>query len=807
MFFNYVKHSLRAFKRQKTYMIINIIGLAIGIASSVMIAMYVLHEVSYDHFNVKKDRIFRLNLYGKIGGQEIDVWATASVCGPTIAEEFPEVESYLRLSEAGGSVVKIGSTSFVEDNRIEADSTFFEFFSIPLLRGDPKKVLNAPFTMVLSERAAERYFGNEDPLGKTLALDSDTSLFTVTGIMGNVPDKCHFEADMLTSFMTNPGSRNPVWMSNSRSTYLMLKENASAEAVDKKFPGLIEKYIGPEVERFLGLSVEDFKNQGNDYGYYLQPLTKIHLNPDVENTFRQAKDPKSLAIFASIALLIIIIAGINYMNLSTAQASRRAREVGIKKVSGSTKGALVRQFLAESVILSLAGLILAIAIIEVSLPYFNNLLRLHLDLEYFGNWYTIPVLLMLSLGIGLVSGVYPAFYLSQFRPVAVLKGSVESGMKNGKLRKLLVIFQFAVSIILIVCTIVMYKQIRYMLNKDLGFNKDNLMVVSNISALGDQASSFKEAARQAPGVESVSFSTAVPGRNNNNNGYLLEGRAEETFLLFTNWVDYDFLETWGIKLETGRFFDEEHGSDQLNCLINQSAAREFLMEEPLSNRFILPGDRDLETVYSPVVGVVRDFHHESLHRPIAPYILRFRTDDFRFGFVTFRINPERTKEAISGVEKIWKDFTGNNPLQYFFADEDFDRMYREEKQNAQLAVVFCLLAILIGTLGLFGMTSYSLAQRTREIGIRRTMGASVYSIYMMISKEIGLLVTLATLISWIVIFFFTKNWLQNFHYRIGLNPIDFLTGFLAALLIAIFTITYRTLKAARMNPSVSLKYE
>lgn len=807
MLFSLIKHSLRALKRQKAYMIINIIGLAIGIASSVLITLYVIHEMSYDNFNENKDRIYRINLMGKIGGQELNIWATASIAGPTVAEEFPEVESFLRMNGAGGSVIKIDNNSFVEDDRIEADSTFFDFFTVPLLRGDPKNVLNIPYAAVLSETAANKYFGDENAVGQTFTIDSDTTLFTVTGIMEDIPEKCHFSAHMITSFMTNPGSNNPVWMSNNRATYIMLAPNTLASSVDDKFPALIEKYIGPEVQQFLGISIQDFLDQGNAYGYYLQPLTTIHLDTSVENNFSPAKDPKSLYIFGSIALLIIIIAGINYMNLSTAQATKRAKEVGIKKVSGSTKGELIRQFLSESVILSLASLVIAIVIIEFSLPYFNDLLEIELDLKYFASAFTIPGLILLALLIGLLAGIYPAFFLSHFRPIEVLKGSVQSGMKNGRLRKVLVVFQFAVSIMLIVGTIIMYRQVNYMLNKDLGFNKEQLMVISRVEALGNQAASFKEVAKQVPGVKAMSFSTTVPGRNNNNNGYMLEGRAEETFLMFTNWADYDFLETFEMEMNTGRFFEEDRGADAEACIVNQSAVDAFMLEDPLNQRFIIPGNQADNNDYTPIIGVVNNFHHESLHRPIEPYIIRFRSEQFQFGYVTLRVEREHLQETIDGVEEVWKDFTGNDPLLYFFMDEDFDRLHRDEKQNAQLAVVFSILAILIGTLGLFGMTSYSLAQRTREIGIRRTMGANVSDIYVMISKEIALLVGIATLISWVVIYFFTKNWLENFHYRIGLRPWDFLCGFLIALAIAIITITYRTLKAARMNPAISLKYE
>jgi putative ABC transport system permease protein len=325
--------------------------------------------------------------------------------------------------------------------------------------------------------------------------------------------------------------------------------------------------------------------------------------------------------------------------------------------------------------------------------------------------------------------------------------------------------------------------------------------------LGTQDHSFKEVAENLPGVKSVSMSTTVPGRNNNNNGYMIEGRDDETFLIYTNWADYDFLETYEMEMAEGRFFDEKRGTDPQACIINEAAVKAFNLDDPLNQRIIIPGGGANNNGYAPIIGVVKDFHHESLHNQVEPYIIRYRSDNFRFGFITFRVEEENLQTTIDGIEKTWKEFTGNNPLQYFFADEEFDRLHREEKQNAQLSVVFSLLAILIGTLGLFGMTSYSLAQRTREIGVRRTMGASVLDIYFMISKEIAILIGIATAISWTVVFFFTKNWLENFHYRIGLNPLYFIYGLIIALVIAILTITFRTLKAARMNPAISLKYE
>ncbi|MCJ7820858.1 MAG: ABC transporter permease, partial [Bacteroidales bacterium] len=495
-----------------------------------------LNEASYDKFNVKKDRIFRLILNGKIGGQEVTASATAAVIGPTLAREFPEVEDFLRMNGWGPTVVEYNNQSFTEEHFIEADSSFFNFFSIPVIKGDLENLLNAPRKLVLSESAARKIFGDENPIDKTLKIGSDTLRYTVTGVMADVPSKSHFEANIICSFMTNPRSKDPTWLSNSFSTYLLLKPNSSAAVVDEKLPELLAKYVGPELQQIMGISIDDFINQGNKYRFYLQKLTDIHLDPTVDQQFREASDPKYLRIFGSIAILIVLIAAINFMNLSTAQSSRRAKEVGIKKVGGSTRGMLITQFLSESFILSMAALVLALVIIKLTIPYFNNLLGANLSLKLFADWYTIPVLILFTVVVGILSGSYPALFLSSFNPYEVLKGSVKNSMQNGRLRRVLVIFQFTISILLIIGTMIMYKQIKYMLNKEIGFNKEQLIVINRAHALGARVEAFKDAVREIPGIINIASSTAGPGRSNNNNGYTMEGRQEETFLMQTNWV-------------------------------------------------------------------------------------------------------------------------------------------------------------------------------------------------------------------------------------------------------------------------------
>lgn len=805
MFNNLLRHSLRSFKRQRAYMVINILGLSIGIACSLLIALFVINEASYDKFNVKKDRIFRVILNGKIGGQEITGAYTPAVMGPTLPREFPEVEDYLRMDSQGPTAIEYNKQTFTDNDVIQADSSFFSFFSIPLLKGDSRNVLNSAHKVVLSRTMAGKLFGKENPIDKMIKIGSDSTRFVVTGVMEDVPENCHFRASMISSFLTSPRAQEQVWMNNSFSLYLLLKPNASPRTVDDKFKDLIVKYVGPEVQKYMGTTIEEFIKRGNKYRFYLQNLTAIHLDNSVEGGFKSPSDPKYLIIFGSIAILIVVIAAINFMNLATAQASRRAKEVGIKKIGGSTRGMLISQFLSESFILAFISLAVSLVIIKLSLPYFNNLLGTRLALNLFASWYIIPGLILFTIVVGLMSGSYPAFYLSSFNPYEVLKGEMNNSMKKGNLRKVLVVFQFAVSILLIVGTLIMNSQIRYMLNKDMGFNKSQLIVIERADVVGKRMKSLKQTVKNIPGVINISSSTAIPGRTNNKNGYMLEGRKDETFLLATSWVDYDFIDTYGMSLSSGRMFSESFTSDKQACIINETAMKNYMITDLEKNRFLKP-DKD-GPVTMPIVGVVKNFNFESLRNPIQPYMLQLQTEDNIWGYITVRLAPGDLQRTIAAIEKIWKEYTANVPLQYYFLDADFQKMYSQEKQNAQMAVIFAALAIFIASLGLFGLTSYTVEQRTKEIGVRKAMGSSITGIYIEISKEIVVLVSVSALIAWPVIYYYAGKWLENFYYKINLGVFSFLAGLTIALGIALLTITYRVMKAARVNPAQSLKYE
>jgi len=717
-------------------------------------------------------------------------------------KEIPEVEDFARIHAFGEPTIKYLDKKYTEKDFIEADSSFFNVFTIHLLQGNRKSLLTEPNTLVLSESAARKIFGTEDPMDKILQVGSDKVLYRVTGIMEDIPETSHFKANMIGSFVTNPASRENYWGDSNYSTYVLLKPNTSPGQVNAKMPVLIRKYMSETAQAAFGISIDEFITRYK-YSITLQPLRTLHFTPDVIQVTNSnpASNPKYLYIFGSIAILIILIAAINFMNLSTAQASKRAKEVGIKKVSGSSRKMLIRQFLSETILLSFSSLIIAIVLVENTLPYFNNLLGIKLKLDLFNNWYTVPALLGLCLIVGFLAGSYPAYFLSSFNPAVVLKGKLSKSMKHGRLRSVLVILQFSISIILIAGTVIMVRQIRYMLNSDLGFKKEQLLVITHAHAVRDHSKAFKESLIRIPEVSGVTASTAVPGFSGSSPTYVVEGRNGDAMDFRLNYVDFDYFDVYDIKLSSGRSFNETYGAEQNTCIINESTIKQLNLANPLATRLISNFEK------LSVVGVVKNFHFESLQNKINPYMFKFKGDSNNYGYYSLRLTPGATSHTIKQIERVWNEFATDDPFQYFFMDQEFAQKYREEKQNAQLSIIFSILAIIIASLGLFGLTSFTIEQRTKEIGIRKTMGAGMFSIFYVITREFILLVSISTLISWPLIYFVAQNWLQHYYYRISLRPFDFLSGFLISLVIALLTISFRTLRSARMNPVEALRYE
>lgn len=809
MFTNFLKTALRNIFRHRVYVIVNILGLAVGFACSLLIFLFVIHELSFDKFNEKYDRIYRLYLVGKFGESEFKGAWTAAPTARVFVEEFPEVETAVRMTTWDETLVQVDENKYIESDLALADSGFFDIFSLPLIKGNPKKALAMPNSVVLTETQAAKYFGAKEPLGQHLRIGSDTTLYTVTGVMEDVPENCHFNFKLLISFTTHPRANEDFWLSNSFATYVLLKKGATVKSVEDKLPALVSKYVGPQVEKVLGMDLKSFVETGNRYGIYMQPLSDVHLNPEISSEFKPANDRKYIYIFSGVALLILIVAGINYMNLSTARSTKRSREVGLRKVMGSTRGLLIRQFMIESLILTFISLGLAILVVELVLPFFNNMLQVQLNVGYFSRWYVIPGLVLLAAMIGIFSGSYPAIFLASFMPVKVLYGKLKLGLSNARIRSMLVVFQLAISIILILSSIIIYRQIHFMVNKDLGFDKEQLLVIRRMDAVNKKIIPFKEEIGKIPGVISSANSTAIPGYPNNNNGFQIEGRSpEQTYLMQVNWVDYDYLKTYKIQLTEGRTFDREYPSDSSMMIVNEEAVRRFGLVDPFTTRFIEPGRTIEERTLHNVLGVTRNFHYQSLRASIDPHVFMLKRVWWDWpGYLTIRVRSENVTETIAAIENTWKSFTGDQPFQYFFLNQEFEKFYKEEKRTARIAVAFSVLSIFIACLGLFGLTSFATEQRAREISLRKVLGSSITRIILLFTREVIMLVIYSTLPAWALTYFLMNKWLANFHYHINLHFMEFGLSFVIAMAIALATVCYRTYRAAMANPAEILKYE
>ena len=601
-----------------------------------------------------------------------------------------------------------------------------------------------------------------------------------------------------------------IWLSHNVHTYFLMIPGADIELLTEKIQPVMLKYVGPEVEMYLGVQLDQWTEEGNSYGMYLQPLKDIHLEPEVQQTLEEPHEKKYIYIFAMVAIFILTIACINFMNLSTARSSNRAREVGMRKVLGSSKGLLASQFLWESIFLAGIAMVTALVLVSLLLPSFNNLVGLDLSSNYLSNYIVIPLLVGLVVFVGLLSGSYPAFYLSSFKPISVLSGKLATGIKTGWLRNVLVILQFVISIGIIISTMVVGRQINFMLKKDLGYEKEQMLIVNRIGAVGiDHTQTFKQEIGRLPGVVSSTNHTMKMGFTNNSNAYMMEGQpGEQTPVLATNWVDFDYAETYRLEVVQGRFLSADIASDSTNVVVNEAAVRTFNMEDPLSLRLIQPAVLSDERIFHQIVGVVKDFHFESLHEEIQPYIFIHKNDEMDWGgYLTIRLRTDDLSSTMSEIENLWLEFSNNQPFEYSFVDKDFEVMYAEEVRTGKIFGIFSILAILVACLGLLGLSSYSAEQRTKEIGIRKAMGADVITIVRLLSKETIILVLIATLISIPLAWYFMSNWIQAFAFRITIGPGIFIMAFLGALLVALITVSFQAVSAALKNPADSLRHE
>ena len=817
MWKNFIRVTLRSIGKNKAFNAINIAGLAIGLASAIFIILYIISETSYDRFNTRSADIYRLYMEGKMAGEEFKGAWNAPIYGPTFYEEIPEIENFCRFDFRNNQLTWVNpDNKFLENRIMLADSSFFEIFSIKLLEGDPSTCLDEPMSILLSESKAAQYFPEGDPIGKSIAMDNESNLFTVTGVVEDAPRTSHFVYDFIISYHSDERGKSTFWFSNWMMTYILVRPGTDQDQLNEKIRASLIENIRPQLKQIMGVSPEEFEEAGNKYGIMTQPLLDIHLDQELdvpnETGYRPLGNRTYLVIFGVIAFFVLVIASINFMNLSTARSLSRAKEVSLRKVVGSEKKHLIRQFLFESVFLSLVSLVIAILLVTLLLQPFNRLVGLNLELGDIFRWYMIPSFILLAVLVGLLSGSYPSFVLSSFKPIFALKGNAQA--KNGTtvLRNALVIIQFSISIVIIVGTLVIYWQFRYMTNKELGFDKEQLVVLDRLHPLGDQLRTFKDELTSQSAILSATNSTAYLGTTNNNSTFAIKGRpVEEAVMFFVYNTDEDFMKTFRFTLATpeSRFLSRDFPGDSSACLINETAVRKYALEDPLNTILLEPGENGFERELR-VIGVVSDHHFSSLKDEIGAQLILLKPASWNwYGYITVRLaaGRENIEAGLDHIRKTWDSFTNDEPLQYFFLDSELDKYYAEEKRTGIITLIFSILAIFIASLGLFGLTLYNAQKRIREIGLRKVLGATEVNVITVISKSVGVSVGIAILIAMPVAYFMMQDWLRDFPYNVGFQPMLFLLGAILAILIAMVTVTVTSLKAARTNPAIALHYE
>jgi len=800
---NYLKVAIRNILKHKGFSIINIVGLAIGIACSILILIFVAHELSYDKFHEKADRTYRIAVRASVGDTKIRQTYSSSATFKKLLEDLPEIEKGVKFLRLGRTPINLDEKTFYESRFYAVDSTFFDVFTFPLIHGNPETALSEPNSMVISKDSALKYFGGTDAVGKILRADFSYGPgsvdFKITGVSENVPANSHFHYDLLASSSTFPTFINdPGWSSNNFITYVVLKEGTRSEWFNERLKEFTRRHMGGE--RF-----DAWVAKGNFWEYFLQPVTKIHLNSDLNGEFEANGNETYIYIFSAISIIILLIACINFMNLSTAKSSLRAKEVGMRKVVGSGRRRLVFQFLSESVLLSYIALAIGVAIVIILFPLYKNLIGRQLEIHYFDNFIAIPSLLALGLIVGVISGSYPAFFLSSFKPITALKGMTIRSKGGSWLRNILVIFQFTISIFLIIGTLAVNQQLKFFQNKKLGFDKEQVLVIRNPGALDNTITPFKDALRKYSRIIDVSGSNTLPGESFSNIGFGAEG-VDKSFTLNLCVCDYDFLKTLKLELAQGRFFSRDFSTDSHAAVLNEKAVELLGWDDPIGKRI---NNWARNRGNFTVIGVIKDYHYESLHQEIRPQAL-FLSGGYYTNvesYVSVRLITENISETIGYVENTWKDFAPNKPFEYSFLDEDYDNLYMNEQQTRKLFSIFSFLAIFIACLGLFGLASFIADRRTKEIGIRKVLGASVPRIVQILNKSFVKWVLMANLIAWPIAWFVMNSWLQNFAYRIELSWWMFVLAAVLALVIALITVSFQTVKAALRNPVDSLRYE
>ena len=786
---NHIKLAWRHIRRHKIFSTINIFGLAVGMACSVLVMVYVYDELSFDRFHDRSDRIYRIVSKGLFIDFQINQTETPYPLAETLRKDYPDNFLVTQIARAGKPLIRAGEKNFLEERSIAADPSFFDVFTFPLMAGDPRSVLSEPNQAVISESAAQRLFGESDPMGQIFHMnDAD---YKISGVMSDVPQNSHFHFDIVYSITSLSWYGESHWLNNNYSTYIAVPENFSMARLELRLDELVEK----NVKQYM-------RGENNWWKYELEPLTKIHLHSDLNGPFGANSKIEYVTLFFLISLFILLIACANYMNLTSAQLIKRAKEVGVRKVVGSKRMQIIKQLLAESVALAVLGMVFALILVKISVPFLSSLAGKSLNIHYLNNIYVLPGIFLLAVFIGVVSGLYPALILSSFKPVTALKGTPAGSRGQFLIRKGLVVFQFTISIFLFVSTLIIMKQMDHFQNRSLGYDREQVVVVRNAGLLENQTEAFKDSLLQYSGIVNASGSSSLPTYSHSNWAIRPENMAQATLDIYV--CDENFLDTFKMEITQGRFFSNEFGTNSQSLILNEEAVTQFGWEKnPLGKRIHIN-----QNDYT-VIGVVKDFHYESLHQKVEKLgiiHLSGRPND-RERYVSVRIQTENVTGTLSQIRKAWKAFLPNVPFEYSFLDEDYDSLYANEQRIKKVALVFSILAVFISALGLFGLSTFSAEQRTKEIGIRKVLGATDSKIFVLLSKEFIRWVMLANAIAWPIAYYVANRWLKNFAYRIDIGMASFLLAGGTALLIAYFTVSYQSVRSARANPVDSLRYE
>lgn len=808
MFRNYLKIAIRNLLKHRFISFINLFGLTVGLTCCLLITLYILNELSYDRYNTNAKNVYRVtrSFNNGEGVVSLNLSTVSPPFGYYLPTDFPEIKKMTRLYNYSPVPIKYNDKIFNEKNFFFADEYLFDVFSVNVLKGNPKTALRDPYSLMLTEETAKKYFGNEDPMDKTIRISNQFDV-KITGIYKAFPVNAHMHPEMLLSFNTLKdsavyGERNLQrnWGNNSFFTYLLMPDNFSPEKMIAQFPAFVDRRMAGQ--EYVGQQASKFTKLG------LQKLTDIHLYSHTDYEAEPNGDISRVYIFPAIALFILLIACINYMNLSTARSALRAREIGIRKVSGAQRKELIFQFLGESVLITWAAIVLAGALTYLALPWLNNISGQELTVTTLLKWKIIIPLLLTPFIVGILSGLYPALFMSSFQPVKTLKGLFKVGGSSISFRKVLVVAQFSISIILIITTVIVFQQLSYMQKKSLGFDKEKVITMPNTTEVNRQYDAFRTELLQNAAFKNVSRSSRIP------TGRLLDNMGASTFNGDSSQpvktdikyvaVDQDFTSTFGIAMKTGRFFSREYGMDTASFVINESSAKAlgWSNENALGKDFMYGGQR------GHIIGVINDFHFESMHQAIVPMVLcLFPSSQNPFNNLSIKIAGGDLAPALAYMEKTWKKYFPETPVDYTFLDENFDRLYQSEQKQATLFTVFACVAIFIACLGLFGLSAFAISQRIKEIGVRKVLGANVSGIVGLLSKDFLKLVAIAALMAFPVAWYAMNNWLKDFAYRVNIQWWVFVLAGVVAALIAFVTVSFQAIKAAVSNPVKSLRTE